>query len=798
MKKVKFFSVVSLFIAFIVFISEISFTQNNDIKDRFTIGAYGWLYRPFFRNTTNAGWYLDLNFNAHQCYTDRSDHDATNIFGGFLDILNNYKGNVNATIDFQNGAFKLLERAKIIRGAYGQRSTYNAEQPSDWNTKFPCYYYELTPVNLITGENFFNEEWQGEIVSGRKCIVGVHDGDKYIVRKLYENCEQVNYLTDSLNPDRYSVSYFVSDNKEVGWKWYIKPRMRIPVSIANDPNRQNDEVVRLEILNYENNEASIVYSIKVKNFKKPDGLYNGEYLEIYYDPEILPFHKYDISVYGSHLRKGYNGSPNTPEPSKVDYRIKWRGLVDVWLDYVRLDDKWAHFLFEPNYPYNQYLFKDKIEEEVGEFARSDGSVYFHMDECAFNNLPCISKVNEIINDYSFTNNKQTALIFTSSEQCLFDFGLGYLRKKPVGNELINFYLNSPICINALKEILLTGFYFADNTVKYPHNLPLNNSNMPPKVEKKYNKANSPNEYNDLLIQRLEETNSMKYIRNAAALLKMAREQQKEIIYSHYLQAHNWETSLINSGYNLREPTNQEISLQCYLAMIYGAKQILYFSYPNEKQTVDNDVFNNYGLLNNTNNGICIQRLENYYGQQKWNEICNINEKLKNIGNIMYPAGQPEKHLIYDVSRTVNKIYNSNVPYGLPYKYIAGILSIIAPGQGSSDCNYDNAFIDCPNECYWEFGFFENNPQSPIGNDHGKYFIALNKRCTPAGNGYAGDYRTLKIRFVPSELPVYNNWKLVNLITGEESHPFNKNSYTNINAGLFQPSEAKLFKLVPVL
>jgi len=371
-------------------------TQTNPIKDRFSVAIYNWLQWPGFRNGNHPGWYDYLKIDLQHSYTDRSDYGG--IMGGFYDELNIYKDNITNAIkyDHPSESKKLFERAKIIRGAYGQRSTYNAEHPPGWENSFPKYYY--SNGDEATGEEY-TENWMNETVSGRRCSVGIHTPGKYIVYKLYENCEQINFLTDSLNPDKHDVKYFASDNKERRWKWYIKPRMRIPLSVANDPQRQNDEVVSLEIYNFSDDEPSLVIPIYVKNFKKTTQNYDGRYIELYYeDNDYL-----NISVHGSHLRKGFEDSFDI-NSSKVDYRVKWSGNVDVWLDYVRVDDEWAHYLFEPDYPgYLNYRFTEKIQEEVNAFGTEELFGYFHMDECQFNCIPCIAEVNRILRDSLHSN-----------------------------------------------------------------------------------------------------------------------------------------------------------------------------------------------------------------------------------------------------------------------------------------------------------------------------------------------------------------------------------------------------------
>ena len=78
--------------------------------------------------------------------------------------------------------------------------------------------------------------------------------------------------------------------------------------------------------------------------------------------------------------------------------VKWLGKADVWLDYVRVDDSWAHYLFtdtwEEGQQYsneNMWQFRKKIKEEVDAFMKTDGLGYFWVDEVQFANIECIGE-----------------------------------------------------------------------------------------------------------------------------------------------------------------------------------------------------------------------------------------------------------------------------------------------------------------------------------------------------------------------------------------------------------------------
>jgi hypothetical protein len=303
-------SLLWIFMSIIIAINMGESQQNNPLKEKFSVGVFNWLFRPALRNGNHQLWYSDLNININHSYSNSADHDLgaeVGIFGGFYDNLNIYRDNVLNTVNYNSttGNKKYLQRAKIMRPAFGQRSTYQAERPPDGESTFPMYYYEHHEVG-----NQYSEKSNNESVSGWKCESG---NPGYMVKTLRENCEQVDYIVT--DPTKSSLDYFASDVKEAGWKWYVKPRMKIPVSVANDPNRQNEIVVNIEICNFWGEYSNYIIPIRVSNFSNYPGGYNGDYIEIYYDRYSNPI---DIIAPASFLTSGIN-PPYDVETSQVDY-----------------------------------------------------------------------------------------------------------------------------------------------------------------------------------------------------------------------------------------------------------------------------------------------------------------------------------------------------------------------------------------------------------------------------------------------------------------------------------------------
>ncbi|MCU0371836.1 MAG: T9SS type A sorting domain-containing protein [Ignavibacteria bacterium] len=744
---------------------------------------------------------IDINIS----YTNRDDVDIfyynqSKEYGGFKDSVETYGPNIISTLNFPESPpfypqTKYLERAKIIRPAYGQRSTYQAEYPT--NT-FPKYYYK----NHGNKFSQYSETLPGgETVSGIMCDTLIHQNYKntYILDTLIENCEQVDWI-DTLD-HKWDASYYYSDNKKQNeWKWYIKPRMRIDTAVANNINMQNIVVVNLVVKNFEGDSISI--PILVSNFKKTGQIYDGKYIDMYYDGTNL----LGLTVTGSFLHQGANPypNPNYMLNSKVDYKIYWPGNVNVWLDYVRLDDEWAHFLFNPwlEPDPKQYDFIEKIKDEVNLCTQNNNFGYFYMDEVPFNSFPCIAEVNRLID--SLNTNSHTALFpILMKDVTMTDFGR--LRNQPSDEQYLDYILEMK---NFITDVFLNTVYPFDNSCPYPSIFAHPDSLGTPSPVK-YTQATSPANYNDNLmnhgLEHLTRKNgeAMKTYRMMGNMLNKSKLLNKDLLSTFFIQVHNWESEIGRGNdanwYNLREPTNEEIRLQGYLAMIYGVKQIHYFSYNSDTVQYNDKIYGNYGLM--ANDSAITRRENNYYGQKKWLGIIATTEKLKAIGNVLYPAGDRNNHLIYKESRTVNQIVDNpdNIPTGLPILYIDDIRSNAPNISGTNGtCVYDNysEYFDCPDERYWELGFFDQ----PSGSTDGisKYFIALNKRSTPDTlSGYGIDTRILKIKFKLSDLAGYNNWMIKDAVTNEVISTFDKNYTTYVYAGEYKPAEAKLLKLIPV-
>ena len=789
------FVLVYVSVSLIYIDTEAQFTPSSRMKDSFYVGAQqSDLFHEFYKYYKQLHYNVALPGGTNEDFEKRYGLNSTSNqrwTGGFYDSLYSFPVNLppgivipdtgsmlrqgyktsldymlNSWLDSSNSAHSIYFRsAKIDRPAYGQRSDYQTEhnpiQLANGSIK-PGYGY------LHGISSYYGETWQGVHVQGRNAVVGQHQ-PQYIVDSLFENGEQTNVISE--------LAGIYSDRKKIGSKylWYVKPRMRIPVGIANNPAWADSLVARIEVYNYMGRKIDTML-IRVRNFFNTENgtEYNGAYLENYFNIN----QSYPLSFLADSLCNGIDTNNVyyiDPDSSKVDYRVYWYGKVDVWLDYVRLDDEWAHFLFtDPNdslpIRINRWQFGWKIRDEVTQFANEGAFGVFYIDETYYNHIPCLVEVLRMIKHYNP------------------DCGISIMNIPSGETGLKNIPSPEQIYAEITAKGLLTDFVASDiypffDDVPLPPNIIRPDTNVYHGTVL-YNNAPNSQLYNQYLNDTIYEKKQRPFYQKLANVVKSST---TNTVFTMAIQSHN-----VESNFRLTEPcgtipwnferkretTNEEISFQAYFAMCYGAKQIHHFTQMTGYYS-DNCGHNYYdwGFMNGYYNGRpcnCLPRLTNYYGQQKWNYIAKLDSNLLKIGRYMYD----ENKLKYDNTITINK--------GESYSYISSLKSYFSP-FGELPQNEDV-------KKYWEIGFF-NKDLEP----YSKHFLLLNKRCVPDTPVGFGDFRRAKIYFNTTALSGFNNWVLINPITNEKII-FNKNNISNgVNVpGEFQPGEGKIYKLAPVM
>ncbi len=340
-------------------------------KLRDTLGFNLW-HRYISGGMSNGQFYL-------HGWTASDEYDAP---------INNYRTEIQNILgsNENNGMLTLMERPKIERLAFGQRSDYQCEatniDPMLW-----FYSYKDHPKGtdvLDDDPNYGESNWV------RYCTTNnSNDGPGfagYVVTGLKANREQVNSNESTAGDKAYT--------------WIIKPKIRVD---KNYVDNHNDEVIcRIEMLNYD---GDIIRSteLRARNFKNDQEQYDGKYREEFRftgnDVNLtIPVSEWENI--NPRLPNGTYRSYFAPDGEcKVDYKVYWYGNCDMWIDYVRLDNDVADLLFkdyydDPNHPERQWIKWEA--NDIGQHGNSP--LKFYIEEFEFNNLPCMAYVSRKLRD----------------------------------------------------------------------------------------------------------------------------------------------------------------------------------------------------------------------------------------------------------------------------------------------------------------------------------------------------------------------------------------------------------------
>jgi len=797
MKALKWFSILAFtLIIIITSITQVN-SQCNTMNDRFYIGVCNFLIREQYHHSPIWNWYNELNYNAMHGYSGHFDRDTLSYHdGGFFDARNVYESYIDQIISdwytSQPLNSLLLEREKVLRGAYGQSSKYQAEDRDLnnvlCNSKAPGYGYDIHQIGRDSIDYWYNYNYTinptYEYVKSRHCIPG--DGSGYIVKQLFENCEQVNYTAYDIDLSNSSSRRLLSDIKYPGYRWFVKPRMRIDSVYAK--THLNDPVVSIITKNFGGVtiDSTVIYCINFLKYFPPYYYYNGGYLDRYYNMDKQDSSLSVVALFlADPTQHDYKGYTLNLDNSEVDYQVYWHGIVDVWLDYVRVDDEWAHYLFTNQDGHlgqdiDRWQFMSRINDEVGAFANEPGFGYFYTDESGYNTIPCIAEVNRLIRD---TSNNSTALIAGINLDVILNKDMSGFKNMPNWDNTLEYLYST----GAVKDVLMYTIYPYTVNKPLPHSVTLPDKNLNPGTKRFYKSATNEI-FNDTMNLQGIDYSCINYHRHASEFTK-----SHGLLYSLTMQVNSDQTSFAlhpDDGWGEREPLTEEISVQCYLGMAYGAKRIIQYSYHSDGDSL----YPGLGMENLNYS----KRINNYYSYyndsankidtlKKWYGVASINHDIKIIGDYMYPPGDNANHMVYDNTKTLN--YTG---YSLPYRYLNNINSYYSNNPTNNWDNPEVLYQDPSGKRYWEIGFFDKP-----GEIYSKYFMLVNKRCAPVINGL-GDERTVRLYFDNSSLPDFNNWTLIDIKTGNRK-VFNKNDANGVYFPFpFEPGEGKLFRLAPTM
>ena len=379
-------------------------SANIPPQSEFVLGAMS----NVFDNTMYSYLTDSLNFNMWHIYAGPIPNYGWTYDNGLRIPFDSLGGNTSQYGSYirnrisqnsQNDLMTLMTRPIITYFAYGQRSDYQMEDSTKVDPYYFFYTYNFSKVNPPTIRDVPDNTQYGDGEYVKRCL---HDRDfpgsnaGLIVSGLKGNKEQANTFWD--------VPYLGDRFND----WYIMPRIRIDSIFGNDPTKQELEVCKIIITNWEGD--SITQILKIKNFKpSSDSIYHGNYIESFFPR--------DLDTLGNlHLQASNWFNQNQTDPfgnnGQIDFKVYWYDKCDMWIDRIRVENEPARrLLTEPYQPYIQQL-----EYEINDIAlamkRSINTNYepykFYIEEFEMNHLPCIGHVNQMIK--ALTNDSMSLMV----------------------------------------------------------------------------------------------------------------------------------------------------------------------------------------------------------------------------------------------------------------------------------------------------------------------------------------------------------------------------------------------------
>jgi hypothetical protein len=743
----------------------------------------------------NAGKYkTDLHFTGIHAYDNLDgSNPGTSGYGMFnTDITSGQRTNINSLVTevmVNEGLGFMYERVKIAKLCYAQRMEYEAEGNGDIDKNYGfSYQTKGADVEII-------EDGTGRYVI--HADPSVNNTPRVICEDIYENLQHGDMMHANLQAADAGT-------------WYLKPMMKIPTGVSD-----NTDVVRIDIVNYRNYVIKSI-TIKAGNFKD-NGNYSGGYIEKYFDLaqalEVTGGNG-NVHVPPTDLNEGQPGASwwDWKTNCGTDFKIHWYGTVEVWFDKMTVDDEWANGLFSGS-------FDDRIDNEIEEAKLNGWGFTYFSDEMLHSQIPSLKYVQDKMTYYSGVHglNPPAKLNFAMNN---------FLNVVSMKHDSYNYrpFLEvlQPVSFNADAHEFLDAWIPEDA---------FDPNDLDPRIPDHWKKSDE--DYNTFLQNRIfgdktavsnETIMENEVWRNSAVPapwgtfiyeVHNARTQRdtyspnSKFIMQPMLQFWGKIVSSTDGpefGWCSREPTNEEIQAQAMVSIAHGADGLSWYLYQSTNYggpmprygpaMVINDNAAGYDLVlgmldEDTDDGT--ERHANIFGQDKWDSVASMNLKI-------------EKWKPFLDVLTWNSGWSVHSE-GPAHGFITDIMSVDPEmsGQNSTCTNdyqtsgYTSApYMDCPDERYWEMGFFDH----PSGD---KYFMMVNRRCIPAFDGTPGnlgDARALRIKF---NLTGPTNWTLTDVYS-RQTKIFSRTSQgawgfvdlgsTNGGLGWFKPGEGKLFRLAP--
>jgi hypothetical protein len=734
------------------------------------------LWAKYTDSPNNFGWVTSYNTNSGVDLLDAST--------GFQSYANDViAGNSSA------GMNTLMHRVKIEYLCYGQRSDYECESESFYRLDNPepdYWFYTYSTHDSAVSADYIDNSAYG---SGRKV--------RYSRTPASTNSgswiNSAGYVCEGLKTNREQcASYHYSSVYSVDYKyaWHLKPRIRIDPVVAN--SSPNTPVCKIEVLNFNGNKIKEA-DIYARNFRVNNLTnYDGSYLELFHFASWDDTSNLVIS-YGTNFNPGRGGwevnNPLDSNYSKVDIKVYWYGICDMWVDRVRVDNEVANDLF--NGVYDNTWLKWEIEDIA--MKNRDNVKYFYLEEFEFNNRPCMKYVNEKIQALSSGNmsllcnpywggyniHKQNVNLNPFSpvefKRTLIDY-VG-LKALLMGSYAFKGYHNVP------------GTIFKDE-VYVPASLPVSDYNP---SAGRFSLPKDPAGYDEWLQGYFNDSAYNFWQRGEFRMYnELCNYIAKECNIPFYtmVQTHLFYVPPGSPVY--REPTNEEISLLVNLPITYGSKGMFYYEFPGYNTMNINNFFSR-GLADPVFQDLQLSTLlssrhQNVYNQydsasgngSKYNTVAALNYKLANFWG---PVIQN-----FDNDYTNSYIYHLRYNDCLNETYFNDIKTYPPSSLLSLT---PSAIPDSAAVTYLQAAVFKI-PGEPETN----YFMLVNRRCSPydADVPTDGGRRDIKAKFDKSLAK--GKWKITDIETRKEII-FHGDASPYVDLGWFMPAEGKLYKIVSV-
>jgi hypothetical protein len=750
--------------------------------------------------------YVAWNIQGWNCAGIGNDSLRTNV--------DRYSGAVKDKIDgiCRNTPDRklLMSRPKIDWLCYGQRSDYRCVELSHLDQNL--WFYGFQSLGNVGADVQDNVDNVPRYV--RYCQKTDPQTDGMVVSRLKANTEQ-----SRSNPNGNYGNVWMGDSQS---DWIIKPRIKVPLNFPI--TNSETPVCRITVISQ--NGSTILKEVVItgKYFGNSQNPYDGKYKEDgFYFPNDTDLtilnqawgNKYIHSARGNRTLSEELADTNI---NRADIQVYWYGNCDMWIDYVRVDNDVASDLFSidtGNIVHQRYIkwINDEVIQ-VGLYPSSSNPAVmkYYLEYVEFNNLPCIRYVNDKLIQYT-----------GGKIDIMQDFCNTISWHVPVDNRpaiqdanfLSPYYVNRAGYSQIFAECYPFIACYGSNTQSQEF------SKLPctlfPDCNQNYDsvlgKPVPTEEYESWLQNQLFHSPSLLEGGSGGVSCNSNRNQVSHPGYFRYImqtcnaisrlsnvpfifmpQVHqNYEPSEVE-----REPTNQELDMIANIAVSYGAKGLLYFSYNSWHNQNDGSYARGIAEENNS------LRTENFYHQtnpDKKTTMQNITERVSNKwGGIL---------LSFDNTK-INS-YNFHFE-GLKLRQETYILDAATskPATGLYPCMLDDPQppgpgyylkYDCPEFRYLQIATFEN-PNETYPN----YLMVVNERCSPLNTDPENTgLRFIRLTFKANSFPgLPNNLCLQNVITNE-TIGFNNNTanYVNLsdpvnyNSTWFNPGEGRLYHILPI-